>query len=118
MNTEKIRTYLDAGLDKIDDATLEDLEAARQNALSRYSAHALAFDGQAALHVHHPRIGVWLPAAALVLGLCAILYWGAARKDVQPVDPNDDAALLADELPVPAYTDQKFFDSWLKRSDQ
>ena len=116
MNTEEIRTYLDAGLEKIDGETLEGLKNARMNALARCSAHALALEGHGTL-LHQHRIGVWLPAIALALGLCAILYWGAVRQDVQPVDSNDiDAALLADELPVPAYTDQKFFDSWLKHS--
>ena len=116
MNSEKIRPYLDAGLEKIDERTLEDLKTARNVALSRYSAHALAIEGHGLFHFHHTRIGIWLPTAALILGLCAILYWGTARNDPQPLDANDDAALLSDDLPVPAYTDQKFFDSWLKHS--
>lgn len=120
MNSEKVRTYLDSGLEKIDEKTLEDLKTARNNALSRYSAHALAIEGHGLFHFHHPRIGIWLPTAALILGLCAILYWGAMKNENQPLplDANDDAALLSDDLPVPAYTDQKFFDSWLKHSNR
>ncbi len=118
MNSEKIKAYLDAGLERIDEKTLEDLQAARKNALSRYSAHALAIEGHGLFHFHHPRISVWLPTAALILGLCAILYWGTMKNESPAPDANDDAALLSDDLPVPAYTDQKFFDSWLKRSDR
>ena len=118
MNTDKIREYLDSSLDTIDGKTLEDLKSARQNALSRYEAHELVLEGHGALHFRHPRIGVWLPTAAFVLGVCAILYWGTAREAPPPDSTDIDAALLADDLPVPAYTDQKFFDSWLNRSQQ
>ena len=117
MNTDKIREHLDSSLDTIDGKTLEDLKSARQNALSRYEAHELVLEGHGTFHFRHPKIGVWLPMAAFVLGVCAILYWGTARE--APPDSTDiDAALLADDLPVPAYTDQKFFDSWLNRSQQ
>ena len=118
MNTDKIREYLDSSLDTIDGKMLEDLESARQNALSRYEAYELALEGGGALHLPHPKIGVWLPMAAFVLGVCAILYWGTAREAPPPDSTDVDAALLADDLPVPAYTDQKFFDSWLNRSQQ
>ena len=117
MDTEEIRKNLNLGLEMIDDKTLDELRSARNHALSHYHSHALAVEGHGAFHFHSPRIGIWLPVAALVLGICAILYWGTVTDAPAP-DANDvDAALLADDLPVPAYTDQKFFDSWIKRSE-
>ncbi len=117
MNTGKIREYLDYGLDEIEGETLDRLEEAREQALARYRMHTYSVEiaGHGISHSFHPRLGVWLPAAALIFGICAILYWGnTAQKNVDQTD--EDTALLADDLPVPAYTDQKFFDSWLKRS--
>ncbi len=115
MNNEKIRESLDLGLEMIDEKTLAELREARYLALSRVEVHALTTGGHS-FFLSHPRLGVWLPVTALILGICAILYWGSI-KDAPAPDANDvDAALLADDLPVPAYTDQKFFDSWVKPS--
>lgn len=123
MNTDKIRENLDYGLNMIDAETLNRLQQARSDALSHYPAHkpvwSAALAGRGISPARHPKIGVWLPLAALVLGVCAIIYWGTITHGTQNSDANDvDAALLADELPVPAYTDQKFFDAWLNHSQQ
>ncbi len=121
MNTDKIRENLNYGLNLIDEKTLDRLQSARSGALAHYKARkpawSVALAGHGFYHPH-PKVGVWLPATALVLGICAIICWGTIN-DVQNNDPNDDdAALLADDLPVPAYTDPKLFDSWLNRSQQ
>lgn len=117
MNTDRIRESLDYGLGMMDESTLDGLRNARYQALSHYKAHAIALEGHGTFHFHHP-IGIWLPVAAFILGICAMLYWGSVT-DAPPPDANDvDAALLADDLPVPAYTDQRFFDSWVKHSQQ
>lgn len=116
MNTEKVVENLDLGLGMIDEKTLEALQGARYHALSHYKAHSFALAGYGVFH--HSRIGIWVPVIALILGICAILYWGTIRETPAPDTSDVDAALLADDLPVPAYTDQKFFDSWLKHSQQ
>lgn len=123
MNTDKIREQLDYGLILMDDETLGRLREARSNALVHYKVHkpawSIALAGHGLNLPHHPKVGVWLPAAALVIGICAIIYWGTVNHDAQNNDANDvDAALLADDLPVPAYMDSKFFESWLNRSQQ
>jgi hypothetical protein len=55
----------------------------------------------------------WVPVAALILLVASVMYWQTASYESEVA--AIDAALLADDLPVHAYTDHGF-GAWLKTS--
>jgi hypothetical protein len=122
MNEEKfghkIKQQLDQTLD-LEPATLNQLKAARQLALTRQRVSepvfALAWVDAVVgrLSGNPASAGVALAGAALILALVGIQYWQRSPT-VEEIE-EIDAALLTSDLPINAYLD-KSFDTWLKRS--
>lgn len=118
----RVARRLDASLDRIEPAVSGRLAAARQAALERSRdaapVHGLAagWPGGGARLGGLPRgVGLrryWLPAAVLAAGMAALVAWNTLNA---PLD--EDAGLLADELPLNAYLD-KGFDEWLAASQR
>lgn len=113
----KVRQHLNRGLHEISPETLDRLTMARQNALSRQkqtvSRSILATAGSF-VHYHYDNLHLKQILTALALLLCIVFstYW-MAEQDVEELG-EIDSALLADDLPIGAFTD-KGFDAWLKR---
>lgn len=114
----RLRQHLNRGLHELPAGTAARLEAARADALAhqKVAAHqsVLASIGDFAHH-HldnlHPR---QLLAACAVLACVGLyVYWDAAHNIAQLEEI--DSALLADDLPIDAFTD-KGFHAWLKSS--
>jgi uncharacterized protein DUF3619 len=117
-----IRRYLNLSVSQLDKETAARLQTARATALARYteSKPVLGFawmghGGSVIGHGgHHAVTRLSLGLLLLVLVALGITYW---QSTDQNSDPGDiDAALLADELPVRAYLDNRF-DAWLKHSE-
>jgi hypothetical protein len=114
----KVRQQLNRGLHELSPETSDRLAAARQNALSHQkqtvSQSVLATAGSF-VQFHFDNLRIKQVLTALALLLCAVFstYWMAERN----VDELGaiDSALLADDLPIGAFTD-KGFDAWLKSS--
>lgn len=115
---ERVRAALDEGTRGLDRQVLQRLAAARAAAVTRQRSAepALALAGRhGALPggAFGPRR--WAAVAALLLAATVTVYWQSRE---QPVDPADvDAALLASDLPLKAYTDPRF-PAWLQRAEQ
>lgn len=114
----KIRQHLNRGLYELPSSTVDRLAAAREKALKRQkqtvTASVLATAGSFFhVHVDSPRYKQLI--AALVLAGAAVLttFWMADQR-VNELS-EIDSALLADELPVKAFTD-KGFNAWLKQA--
>ena len=114
----KIRQHLNRGLYELPPATVDRLAAAREMALARQkqtvTESVLATAGSFFhFHVDNPRYKQVI--AALVLAASAVLttFWMADQR-VNELS-EIDSALLADELPVKAFTD-KGFNAWLKQA--
>jgi hypothetical protein len=110
---------LNYGLDRLDHHTLERLAAARREALgkavSRKPVWGLAWTtGRSSGDESGYRF--WVPLAALALLLSAIALWQTPSSHDHE-EAEIDAALLADDLPVQAYTDIGF-GAWLKPSSE
>ena len=114
----KVRQQLNRGLHELSPETSDSLVAARQNALS-HQKHAVSQSvlatagGFVQFHFDNLRIKQVLTALTLLLCAAFSTYWMAERN----VDELGaiDSALLADDLPIGAFTD-KGFDAWLKSS--
>jgi len=113
----KVRQHLNRGLHELSPETLDRLAAARQNALSRQrqtiSRSVLATAG-GFVQYHYDNLHIKQVFTALALLLCVVFstYW-MAERNVEELGAID-SALLADDLPIGAFTD-KGFDAWLKR---
>ncbi|MCK9283344.1 MAG: DUF3619 family protein [Rhodocyclaceae bacterium] len=126
MNSEartafKIRQLLDEGCREIDPAVVTRLALSRGEALSRKKA--ASHEGRLSL----PGLGNWsihttlhgarnlIAVTALLIGMAGAYYW----NEFQTADENADidSALLADDLPIAAYTDQGFR-AWIEHSAQ
>ena len=120
----KVRRFLDAGAGRIDSKRLERLRSARER--------ALLLQKQPALHGGVARVGdalaeyadadavrrIWLPLAALIVGLAMMVQWQSMQPTMTVAEAEEiDTALLTSELPINAYLDRGF-DAWLKRSSQ
>ncbi len=113
----RIVQHLNARLDDIPAPVVYRLQAARHEALGRARA---AQAGRGSLlgwlrywvlaHGSAARVGV--PAVFLAAAAAGLLYWQVASHQ-EGIDV--DTALLADELPIHAYTDPGF-DAWLQHS--
>jgi hypothetical protein len=114
-----IARSLSAGLDTIDQQTLDRLHAARNAALARQRR-------QPAWSLAEPRMGsgptgalrylsprYLLPITALILIVTGSIYWQNLQNNDEVADI--DAKLLSGDLPIDAYLD-KGLDSWLKRT--
>ena len=102
----------------------ERLQTARTAALTQYrasqAAPAMVLTNHGSSFAHHGRDWIsqhrlWLPIAALIIGLTTIAYW---QTNMQNEDIEDvDASLLASDLPVNAYMDYRL-STWLESSKQ
>lgn len=113
----KIRQHLNRGLHVLQPETTDRLAAARGRAL----AHQKQLVGQTLLasvggfvqsQFDNLRLKQALSALALLLCVVSSAYWIADQRVTELGEL--DSALLADELPISAFTDQGF-DAWLKR---
>jgi hypothetical protein len=118
----KIRRVLDLGAQQIDSRRLDRLRIARERALLVQKRHApqsgfaRVGDTLAQYSDAYSMSRIWLPLAALVVGLAMIFQWQSMQPTMTVAEAEEiDAALLTSELPINAYLDRGF-DAWLKRS--
>ena len=119
----KIRQNLNLGLHELSPDTLERLAAAREKALtcqkqtvrSSVLATAGGFFHDFQDHVGHLKLGQTLSAIALLLTIVFTVYW--MEDESISEQGTIDSELLADDLPIGAFTD-KGFAAWLDHSSQ
>ncbi|WP_313953887.1 DUF3619 family protein [Accumulibacter sp.] len=116
--TYKVRQHLNRGLHDLPAATHSRLDGARLRALARQKAtvhqSVLATAGHFIQeHAEGLRFKQMFVAFALVFGIATYTYWQADQRiaELEIID----SALLADDLPIAAFTDRGF-DAWLKSS--
>ncbi len=116
----KVRQLLDSGAHSVDDSIAERLRAAREHALDhqRVGVARLRLTGTGgtlSIHAFSRSARAFAAVAALCMGMAFTYYW----NELETADENAevDSALLADELPIDAYTDQGFT-AWQERSGQ
>ena len=114
----RIRQQLNQGLHQLPPETIRRLDDARQIALSHQKQpHSVSVLAATAGFVQHSLENLGykqiFASFALVLGLAFSTFW-MADQHVSELEAID-SALLADDLPVRAFTD-KGFDAWLKRT--
>ncbi|SBT05494.1 conserved hypothetical protein [Candidatus Accumulibacter aalborgensis] len=114
----KLRQYLNRGLLELPPTTVDRLAGARERALARQKVaeHQTVLATAGSFVQHH--IDSWhlrqvLLALAVVFGVATYTYW-SADQNVAEMEAID-SALLADDLPIAAYTDRGFA-AWLKSS--
>lgn len=114
----KVRQHLNLGLHELSPETASRLVAAREKALASQrqavSQSVLATVGSFVQHqIDNLRFKQIL--ATLVLLLCVVFssFWMADQRINEQSDV--DSALLADDLPIGAYTDTGF-NTWLRSS--
>lgn len=117
--THKIRQALEYGITGLDSTIAGRLAEARTFALDHQKAAvatlSLAGIGIVVSDILLPRTRTLMAIVGLTLGIVGTYYWNSFAQ----ADENEevDSALLADELPVDAYTDQGF-QAWLEHSSQ
>lgn len=114
----KLRQYLNRGLHELPPTTLDRLASARRQAIARQKVvvhrSALATAGDFVQHqVEGLHLRQVLLALLLALGVATYTYW-SADESIAEIEAID-SALLADDLPIAAYTDRGFA-AWLKSS--
>jgi len=112
----QVRRHLNQGTATLSPSVLERLAAARTQALAhqRVAAHAPILAGLGFnLHFDQLRPKHLLAALALAIGLSSGMFW-QAQEQVNELE-EVDSALLSDELPLDAYTDQGFA-AWLDQN--
>ena len=114
----KLRQYLNRGLHELPPTTLDRLASARRQAIARQKVvvrrSALATAGDFVQHqVEGLHLRQVLLALLLALGVATYTYW-SADESIAEIEAID-SALLADDLPIAAYTDTGFA-AWLKSS--
>jgi hypothetical protein len=113
----RIARHLDLRLNKIPAPVVDRLQAARREALQRVPAGR---SGQGVLlewlhewvSAHGVAVRVAVPAAFVASIAAGLIYWQVVSHQ-ESIDV--ETALLADELPIHAYTDPGF-DAWLQHS--
>jgi hypothetical protein len=117
----RIVQHLDAGLGRIKQGTLYQLQSARTAALDHYRVPepvlGMAWAGDVAYRLGLSRFNPrhLLALGLLLLSLTGMTYW---QYVIQANDISEiDASLLTGELPIDAYLDSDF-EAWLKRSSQ
>lgn len=114
----KVRQHLNRGLHELPPETATRLADARKAALAgqkqTMTRSVLATAGNF-VHFHFDNLYLKQILATLALLLCVVLsaFWMADQNVTEQGDI--DSALLADELPIGAFTD-KGFAAWLNRS--
>lgn len=114
----KVRQHLNRGLHELRPETVDRLAAARKNALAHQkqtvSQSILATAGGFAHHhFEHRHVKQAIAALLLLLGVVFSTYWIADQRIAEISDI--DSALLADELPIGAFTDSGF-GTWLNHA--
>jgi hypothetical protein len=116
----KLRQHLNRGLHELPAGTVGRLEAAKQRALAqqKVAMHQSVLAGAASFvqqHLDQLRLKQVFLALLVVLGLASYTYWYTDQSiaELELID----SALLSDDLPIAAFTDQGF-DAWLKSSAQ
>lgn len=114
----KLRQYLNRGLHDLPPTTLDRLASARRQALARQQVvvhrSALATAGDFVQHqIESLHLRQVLLALLLAFGVATYTYW-SADESIAEIEAID-SALLADDLPIAAYTDRGFA-AWLKSS--
>ena len=120
----QVAALLDEGLARIDDYATTRLQIARKAALVAAAqpreARVLVLAGRGG-HLGDSGVREWFSGARLwlALGLVALAVSGITLSEFGAEAEADaaaelDLAILADDLPVTAYTDNGF-DSWLQR---
>ena len=116
---QKIRLALEQSATSLDLTITTRLARARNNALTHQKRAAAEF-GLAGIGASMgdfllPRARMMMAVAALTLGVVGTSYWNTFQQADENVDI--DSALLADDLPLDAYTDHGF-QAWLEHSSQ
>lgn len=116
---ETVRLALEQGAAGLSLSVTARLATARNSALA-HQKHAVAGLSLAGIGTNMgdillPRIRVLLSIAALTLGVVGTYYWNIFEQADENVEI--DSALLADDLPIDAYTDHGF-QAWLENSSQ
>ncbi|MDR1935336.1 MAG: DUF3619 family protein [Candidatus Accumulibacter sp.] len=109
----RLRQQLNRGLRELPPGTLARLSAARQAALARHeraAARPTRAAGPLSAFRDARRFGQTLAAAAFLLCVLYSPFWIADQRAEEL--GRVDAAILADELPLDAFTDQGFA-AWL-----
>ena len=114
----KIRQHLNRGLHQLRPETTTRLAAAREAAMAcqrqAVSQSLLAtVGGFVQSQFDNLRFKQLITALALFIGVVFSAYWVADQRVAEL--GAIDSALLADDLPISAFTD-KGFDAWLKRA--
>ena len=120
-NLAKVRQALEQGSLSIDSSVARRLQQYRNNALDRQKVAAVELNlatsvANFGLQIGNrflPNIRALTALMALTIGVVGTYYWNALEQ----ADENEavDSALLADDLPVDAFTDQGF-EAWLEHS--
>lgn len=113
----RIRQHLNCGLHDLQPATLSRLEAARQHALAhqKVAVHQSVLAAAGSFVQHHVEglhLKQVLTGLAILIGVAFFTFW-QADQNIAELEAID-SALLADDLPIGAFTD-KGFDAWVKR---
>jgi hypothetical protein len=103
---------LNRSLNGVPQEVLDRLRAIRLEALAAARTARLTSSGSAWTSANRLLVRVCVPAAVFAAVAAGLLYWQAAthRENVEI-----EAALLADELPLHAYTDPGFH-TWLQHT--
>ncbi|GBG01007.1 membrane protein [Azospira sp. I13] len=109
----QVRRHLNQGTMALSPSVMDRLAAARTQALAhqRMPSHVPVLAGLGVhFHMDNLRPRHFLAALALAIGLSSGMFW-QAQEQVAELE-EVDSALLADDLPLDAYTDQGFA-AWL-----
>ncbi len=114
----KVRQHLNRSLHELRPETSDRLAAARQMALARQkqtASQSILATAGSYFHIPFENLRTKQLVAALTLAMCVVMasFWVADRR-VNELS-EIDSALLADELPISAFTD-KGFSEWLKQA--
>ena len=113
----RIVQHLNRGLEHIPAPAVQRLEAAQREALRRARARQAGRGSVSGwlrewISAHSVAVRVGVPTVFAAAAAAGLLYWQAASHQ-ESIDT--ETALLADELPIHAYTDPGF-DAWLRQS--
>jgi len=114
----KVRQHLNRGLRELRPDTISHLAAARERALARQKLRVAqsvlaSAGGFLQYHFDNYRLKQIVASLALLVGVVLSTLWLADQRVTEL--GTIDSALLANELPLGAFTD-KGFDTWLKRA--
>ena len=114
-----VRRALESNIRNIEPRILHGLSQARQHALSHHrlkTGYVLVNRmGMLGLDSLLPHARTAMAIAALMLGMVGSYYWNMFEDADEYADI--DSAILADDMPVDAYSDQGFH-AWLDHSSQ